>query len=72
MADTESQELKTQASAGEARKDDKRDGPDKQVSPESPEEKSTPSDQEKAGTKSTMSMGEYLLIALAVGLKWFL
>ena len=66
MADTESQELKTQASAEEAREDDKREAPDKQASLERTGEKSIPSDQDKAGTKSTMSTGEYLLITLAV------
>ena len=66
MADTESQELKTQSSTGEAREEDKREALDKQTSPESTEEKSAPSDQEKAGAKSGMNTGEYLLITLAV------
>ena len=66
MADTESQELKTQSDTGETREEDTREEDDKQTSPGSTEEKSAAAGQEKAGAKSGMNRGEYLLITLAV------
>ena len=66
MADTESQELKTQSGTGETREEDTREEGDKQTSPESTEEKSAAAGQEKAGAKGGMNRGEYLLITLAV------
>ena len=66
MADTESQELKTQSSTEEAREEDTSEARDKQTSSENTEEKSAAAGQEKTGTKSTVSAGEYLLLTLAV------
>ena len=66
MADTEGKELKTQSRTGGDREEDKREALDKQASPASTEAISAAAGREKAGTKSTMSTGEYLLITLAV------
>lgn len=66
MAGRESEELKTASGTGEVQEDDKREELDKQASPESTEENNAAAGHKETGKKSTMNMGEYLLITLAV------